>query len=342
MQPLVSILLPCYNAEKYLKYSLESILKQDYSNLEILCINDGSTDSTLEILSGYEIIDKRINIIHNECNIGLIASLNKALKVVKGDYFARMDADDYSAHDRISKQVNFMSSFPDIDLVSSAYNYFSEDGEKKEYIAPIAFKSKALKFLSLFCTPLTHASVLVKSSLIKNGLYVYDKDYPYAEDYELFSRLAWNNVKIATISESLYWVRLHSDSVSVKHNSTQFQTNLRIINRNMHDFIGLQTPMDDEIKGLLACRINSVISFEQIKEAFSIYEECLNKIKDELDKDEIKEVENYLASHKLNILIQVNKRRFKVLGYKNFLFSVRSLFFMNAKQLSLLFSKLKK
>lgn len=342
MQPLVSILLPCYNAEKYLKYSLDSILNQDYKNLEILCINDGSTDSTLEILNVYRSADQRIVIIDNETNLGLINSLNKALKLVKGDYFARMDADDFSASDRISKQISFMQATPSIDLVSSAYNYFFFEDQKRAYVPSIAIKPNALKFLSLFCTPLTHASVLGKSSLIQKGLYIYDKNYPYAEDYELFSRLAWNGVKMSTMKESLYWVRLHGESVSVKYNDVQFQTNLKIIERNIFNFMGTPIALDDSLKGLLACRVNSVISYSQIKKAFSIFNGCLNKMKSELDGEDINEINSYLLAHKLNIIIQVNKKRFSLLGVKNIPFFIRSLFLMNPKQFSLLFNKLKK
>jgi glycosyltransferase involved in cell wall biosynthesis len=340
MQPLVSILLPCYNAEKYLKYSLDSILNQDYKNLEILCINDGSSDSTLEILNFYKSKDERISIVNNEENIGLIRSLNKVLKLVKGDYFARMDADDYSTPDRISKQVNFIDSQPDIDLVSSAYNYFFVDGQKKQYIPPIAFKPNSLKFLSLFCTPLTHASILGKSSLIRSGLFAYDHDYPYAEDFELFSRLSWNGVKISTMGESLYWVRLHSESVSVKHNSIQFQTNLSIIERNIFNYVKVYVVLDDALKGLLACRINSIISFEQIIIAFSIFDKCMDKVKGDLKAEEMQEIKGYLLSHKLNILIQVNKKRFKVLRFRNIPFFIKSFLCINFTQFILLIRKL--
>lgn len=332
MQPLVSIVLPCYNAEKYLRYSLDSILSQDYKNLEILCINDGSSDSTLEILNFYKCSDERIVIINNEENIGLIRSLNKALKLVKGEYFARMDADDYSTPDRISKQMKLIESMPEIDLVSTAYYYFRVDGQKLNYVPPIATTPNALKFLSLFCTPLTHASVLAKSSLIHKGLYVYDSNYPYAEDFELFSRLAWSNVKMCAMEDSLYWVRLHSDSVSVKYNDIQFQTNLNIVDRNIRSHVDLEITLDATLKGLLACRVNSVINFEQITTAFFVFDRCVDAVKGDLTAQEIDEIRRYLLSHKLNILTQVNKYRFKILGFRNIPFFVKCLLSMNFRQ----------
>jgi glycosyltransferase involved in cell wall biosynthesis len=340
MESLVSILLPCYNAEKYLRYSLDSILNQEYKNLEILCINDGSSDSTLEILNDYKRKDSRIILIHNKVNLGLISSLNNALQLVKGKYFARMDADDYSTPDRISKQIKFIESMPEIDLVSSAYNYFRIDGQKLDYIPPIATSPNALRFLSLFCTPLTHASVLAKSSLIHRALYIYDHAYPYAEDFELFSRLAWNGVKMCTMEESLYWVRLHSDSVSIKYNNIQFQTNLNIVDRNIRNYIQLSIVLDDTLRGLLACRVNSVINFEQLTTAFSILDKAFDAFMHKLDVKEIREIERYFLYHKLNILTQVNKIRFRELGFKNVLFLIKCLFLIDFRQFFIVFKKI--
>ena len=340
MQPLVSIVLPCYNAEKYLRYSLDSILSQDYKNLEILCINDGSSDSTLELLNIYKCSDERIVIINNEENIGLIRTLNKALKLVKGEYFARMDADDYSTPDRISKQMKLIESMPEIDLVSTAYNYFKIDGQMLDYVLPIAKAPNALKFLSLFCTPLTHASILCKSSLINNGLFIYDNNYPYAEDFELFSRLAWSGIKMCAMEESLYWVRLHSDSVSVKYNDIQVQTNLNIVEKNLRNHIQLQVTLDDTLRGLLVCRVNSVINFEQITTAFSVFDRCVDMVNRKLKAKEIGEIQHYLDFHKLNILIQANKYRFYILGLGNILFFLKTLILLNCNQIKILIKKI--
>src|SRR4051812_19701656 len=101
--PLVSVIMPCYNTEKYFVEAIESIINQTYKNLEIVLINDGSTDSTTELLNQYSEKDKRIKIILNPVNLGLIASLNKGVAAATGDYIARMDADDISVLDRVEK-----------------------------------------------------------------------------------------------------------------------------------------------------------------------------------------------------------------------------------------------
>jgi hypothetical protein len=136
-------------------------------------------------------------------------------------------------------------------------------------------------------------------------------------------------------------LRLHSDSVSVKHNNIQFKTNLSIIERNIYNYVKVPLVLDDTLKGLLACRINSVISFEQVINAFSIFDKCIDKIKGDLKNEEMQEIKRYLLSHKLNILIQVNKKRFKALGFKNIPFFIKSGFCMNFDQFFLLFRKLR-
>ncbi|MES2514088.1 MAG: glycosyltransferase family 2 protein [Bacteroidota bacterium] len=340
MQPLVSILFPCYNAEKYLKYSLESILTQDYQNLQILCINDGSTDSTLIILEKYKKRDDRIVIINNELNLGLIESLNRALKFISGSYFARMDADDYSTPNRISTQMKFMELNPEVDIVSSAYNYFEIDSIPGRYVAPIASKLNSLRFLSLFSTPLTHASILGKTSIVRSGQYVYDSDYPHAEDFELFSRLVWNGVRIATLRDSLYWVRIHQESVSAKYNNIQFQTNVKIIQRNIYQFLKMNISMESTIIGLLGCRIKNPISIKQMKQAFLVFDGCMRSIKQSASPDEIDEIKAYLSSHKLNMIVQANKVGFQILGLRNILFLTQSFFLLDFKQMRKLLSKM--
>lgn len=114
----VSVVMPVYNSEKYLKESIESILNQSYSDLEFIIINDGSTDNSFKIIKEYAKLDKRINVISRE-NKGIVYSLNEAIRLAKGEYIARMDADDISAPKRIEKQISFLKSHRDIDILGT-------------------------------------------------------------------------------------------------------------------------------------------------------------------------------------------------------------------------------
>ena len=110
--PLVSVLLPIYNAGPYLAAALESILRQDYRRLEVIAIDDGSSDNSLEILERYRQADSRVSIISRE-NRGLVATLNEGLAVTRGELVARMDADDIAYPWRLSRQVALFEQRPD-------------------------------------------------------------------------------------------------------------------------------------------------------------------------------------------------------------------------------------
>ena len=104
--PRVSILLPAYNAERYLREAIDSMLSQTYQNFELLIIDDGSKDRTAEIVRSYT--DERIRFIQNECNIGLANTLNKGMRLARGEYLARMDADDICVPTRFQAQYDFL------------------------------------------------------------------------------------------------------------------------------------------------------------------------------------------------------------------------------------------
>ena len=109
-KPLVSVIIPCYNAEKYVEEAIRSIMTQTYSNLEIIVTDDCSSDNTLMILETLAAEDSRIKVIKNEKNLKIVKSLNNMIEVAQGKYIARMDADDISLPERIEKQVSFLDS----------------------------------------------------------------------------------------------------------------------------------------------------------------------------------------------------------------------------------------
>jgi glycosyltransferase involved in cell wall biosynthesis len=342
MNPLVSIIFPCYNAELFIRYSLDSIIQQDYKRLEIICINDGSSDRTLEMLNDYKARDSRIVVINNEKNLGLIVSLNNALKYVTGEYFARMDADDYSPPERISKQLNFLLDNRHLDLISSGSYSFKTDNQKNYYLPPVAKSTKALIFLSLFSNPFVHGSIFGKTSIIKSGQFIYNHDYPHAEDFELFSNLAWNNCSIGSINEPLYWLRINLESVSFKYSDIQTTTNLKIVKRNLCEFLNVSSDIDEHILKILFNRIDVVVSIKDIEQAFLLFSNYFNLADEKLafNKTEKTEIENYLLLHKLNIIIQSNKVRFSVLRYRNIGFFIKSMLLINYKQVPIFLKKI--
>lgn len=117
--PLVSVLMPVYNSEKYIRDAIDSILNQTYRKFELLIIYDSSSDKTEEIVNNYKIKDDRIKVIKNELPGGIIGALNTGFKYSKGDYIARMDSDDISKPDRFECQLEYFETYKNIGLVGT-------------------------------------------------------------------------------------------------------------------------------------------------------------------------------------------------------------------------------
>ena len=126
-KPKVTVLMSVYNGERYLHESIESILNQTFKDFGFLIINDGSTDNTPKILKSYK--DQRIKIISNKNNLGLTKSLNKGIKLAKGEYIARQDVDDVSLSERLEKQVKFLNSYPSYAAVGTFTKIINEDSK---------------------------------------------------------------------------------------------------------------------------------------------------------------------------------------------------------------------
>ena len=129
--PKVSVLLPVYNGEKYIEKSLNSVLNQSFNDLEILVLNDGSTDNSLEIINKFIAIDSRVRAINFEKNIGLIGVLNEGVKKSNGLYLARIDSDDeWGDTDKIEKQVEFLENNPEYALIGTNAILVNEKNEE--------------------------------------------------------------------------------------------------------------------------------------------------------------------------------------------------------------------
>src|SRR5690606_17712108 len=151
------VILPVYNAEKYVKEAIESVLNQTYKHVEFLIINDGSTDTSKEIILQFD--DPRIRYIENEQNIQLIKTLNKGIDLAKGKYIARMDADDRCSIHRFQKQIDFLERNPSYVLCGTWATIIDSNGTKTGRIKRID-SSALLKANMLFTTPFIHPSMM--------------------------------------------------------------------------------------------------------------------------------------------------------------------------------------
>jgi glycosyltransferase involved in cell wall biosynthesis len=225
-QPLVSIILPVYNAAQYIEEAINSCLTQSYKNLELIIINDSSTDDTPMIIKKY-INDSRVILIENEVNLRLILSLNKGLALAKGKYIARMDADDICNVERLAKQVDFLESNPQTVLVGASYEVF---GSKNRIIkAPITDSGcrAALLTYSPFCHPL----VMFRAEIVKSNNINYSLDYLHAEDYKFFVELSKHG-KVGNLDDVLLKYRYHSEQISQQFSGVQLNCRKKIILEN--------------------------------------------------------------------------------------------------------------
>lgn len=185
--PIVSVVLPVYNAKDFLEETIVSILTQRYTNLELIIINDGSTDNSLDIINKYKESDYRIVLVNRE-NRGFVYSLNEAISLSKGKYIARMDADDISLKDRFEEQIKILDNMKNIDVVGCNYqlidNKSNITGEVK---VPIS-ESDILMALC-YSVPFAHPSVMIRKSIFENIKY---EENP-TEDYLLWSKIYKNN-----------------------------------------------------------------------------------------------------------------------------------------------------
>lgn len=180
---LVSVLLPVYNSENTISSAIESVLNQSMTDFELLIINDGSTDCTLDIIHSYS--DSRIVRVVNDVNMGLIYSLNRGISLSKGKYIARMDSDDIMDVDRLLIQCNYLETHFNIDLCGSSCYLFNDLGIVGKQMYFTSYDE--IKAELLFNCPICHPSVLLKKDVFMN--IKYDEKYLYAEDYFLWTEV---------------------------------------------------------------------------------------------------------------------------------------------------------
>lgn len=207
--PSVSIVMPVYNAEKFLAQSIDSILSQSFSDFEFLIFNDGSTDRCEEIVLSYS--DERIRYFGDHVNKGYVVRLNEGIRAARGKYFARMDSDDIAAKDRLEVQIGLMEENPDISVCGSWYQLLSESGRKLEVIRKYS-SDRLIRFKLLFSNPLCHPSVVIRREALE-FIGSYDPEKQPAEDYDLWTKMA-NKYRFVNVPASLLMYRVHNQSVS--------------------------------------------------------------------------------------------------------------------------------
>ncbi|WP_165043903.1 glycosyltransferase [Dysgonomonas sp. ZJ709] len=202
--PLVSVIMPVYNLENFVKEAIESILHQSYPNFEFIIINDGSTDNTSSIIKLEE--DPRIIYIDKPVNRGNYACRNEGCRLAKGKYICVMDGDDIAISNRLERQVEIMEAGPEILAMGTDFEFINGTICRKPKEYPL------LKTLLLHNNMFLHPSLIIKKEVLLQVGY-YDEEYYYASDYDLMCRIALIG-KIINIPDILMRYRLHEKQIS--------------------------------------------------------------------------------------------------------------------------------
>lgn len=258
-QPLVSVLMPVFNAADHVAEALKSILQQDYRELEIIIVNDACTDNTLEII--HRLADSRVKILHNPANSGLAASLNLAIQSASGEYLARMDADDIAHRLRISKQVAFMNAHPDVDVLGTAMQYFGAS----RYLNYFPESHQACKAQLLFNVCFGHPTVMFRKRVFGQPSNLYNPELrQYSEEYELWCRLV-NKFTFHNLKEVLLFYRTYPLSEKVFAEQKRLNNTVAIRTKFLTDQLGFfdQPFIDLHNK---AASMQDRISYQELKE----------------------------------------------------------------------------
>lgn len=197
-KPKISVVMSTYNRSAAVSGAIDSILNQTMDDFELIIVNDGSTDDTAKVLEDYAKKDKRVVVIHNEENMGLVAGLNKGLDAARGKYIARMDDDDRSLPYRLERQFLAMETYPQITVMGG---HFASGNEKKKNGKPIIENPDLIELNSYFTSALAHPTIIIRKNFLDKNKIRYDENYIYAEDCGLYKKVLEHGGKISTLKE---------------------------------------------------------------------------------------------------------------------------------------------
>jgi glycosyltransferase involved in cell wall biosynthesis len=233
-----------YNGEKYLAEAIDSILCQTFTDFEYLIVDDASTDRSLEIINSYQ--DPRINVIRNPANVGLTRSLNIGLDLARGEYVARMDSDDISLPERLSKQVAYMDAQREVGVCGTWAKDIDSKGQVTGSREPPV--GKHLEYNYWRPSPIIHPSATIRRSLLDAQRY--DEQMRYAQDFDLWLRIRTTH-KLANLPEYLLLYRVHQDQITLSKRNDQLLATYDIFRKT----IGADKIDFDEFTALISCSV---------------------------------------------------------------------------------------
>ena len=227
----VSVVMPVYNGEKYLKEAIDSILNQTYTDFEFIIINDCSEDNTEKIILEYK--DERLVYLKNEFNMGISRTLNRGIEISKGEYIARMDADDISLPNRFEKQVAYMDEFKMVGVLGTGIIIFGEGIEEIPY--SFASDMQQAKADLFFNSSLAHPTVMIRKKVLLVNNLAYEEEYEGLEDFVLWWRIS-KFAEVNSLEEKLLYYRKHLSQVTKTRSKEFYRKYNRFIKERLSVF----------------------------------------------------------------------------------------------------------
>ncbi len=237
----LSVVLSVYNGEAFVADAIECILDQTYTDFELILINDGSKDGSLEIMERYAARDKRVRIIDQE-NTGLTIALRRGVDAARGEYIARMDVDDWSMPDRFEKQMALLRANPELVAVTCDLEHFYDDGTRS-HVAKIRKDPRVLPLYMVFTNRIGGHGQMIYRRDAYHAAGGYDPEYNYAEDYDLWTRLLEQG-PFGVVPEVLYRYRTGHDSISSRNAVRQSEVSCAIRCRQYKKLTGQELDPD--------------------------------------------------------------------------------------------------
>lgn len=287
--PLISVVLPVYNAELYITETINSILNQTYTNFELIIINDGSNDNSEACILQFQ--DQRIKYFKNEKNLKLIQTLNLGLSLAKGKYIARIDADDIALPQRFEKQIDFLEKNSEYGIVGSFAETFGSENKKLTFVQ----EDVDIRYAFLTHNPFVHSSVMIRNQILTENKLSFDLTQLHVEDYALWIEIL-NFSKGKILPEILIKYRIHENQISVVHNNTQVINTQKIQKKYLLSLLPEVKEVDlvFDIFHNQKTTIPSVILFLKFMKAIEL--ENTNALNQKLTKSLIKNAKNKIIS----------------------------------------------
>lgn len=241
--PEITVLMPVYNGEKYLRLAIDSILNQTYTDFEFLIINDGSTDDSEKIILSYK--DERIRYIKNEANLKLIKTLNKGIDLAKGEFIARMDCDDVAVSNRLEKQLKLFKENPDLDFISGLPIHLLKNGRVYRSYRFCSLHTEAIRFENLLEVSFCHPCIMAKTEMFKKNKYSDSPQCLHIEDFELGRRLSHNGVNMYYSKDFILYYRKNEEGISLTNRQKQIEKGFDSVKSFLHDIYSYDINKED-------------------------------------------------------------------------------------------------